>query len=101
MITILSDRLTTWPKLPFELLTPFPPPPECWDYSYALSCLDNSNFSGKILFTFECLSVSIAVIKHHDQNHFSEQRVYFILWLLLCHPGSQGRISKREPGDKN
>lgn len=35
-------------------------------------------------FFFEdCLRVSIAVVRHHGQKHFEEERVYFILWFQM------------------
>lgn len=45
-----------------------------------------------------CLSyVSFAITKHHDQNQYREERVYFNLQLIVPHPGQELKQGQ-EPG---
>ena len=42
-----------------------------------------------------CLSyLSIAMIRHHDQEQLEKQRVYFILQFVIHHPGKSGKEFK-------
>ena len=38
--------------------------------------------------------ISVAVIKHHDQNQVGEERVYFLIQLVTYHPGISGQEFK-------
>ena len=42
------------------------------------------------------LRVSVTVVKHHDQNQVGDERVYFILQLVVHHPGKSGQELKAD-----
>lgn len=50
--------------------------------------------SGPCSFYIILVRVSITVVKHHDQNQHEEERIYFILYLVVHHPGKSGKEFK-------
>lgn len=43
------------------------------------------------------VKVLITEIKYHDQQQLGEEKVYFILYLVVHYPGKSGQELKAEP----